>query len=209
VNGTGGVLVVSLAAPARPLIRRVFPGVRGATAVGARFLTWGADGLFDGAHRVQEEPVAAVVGHGGNFYVLGERGIAIYDQRLQRIGALPTAGREFMVASGNRLVVATPAGLDLIDLSVPGGGRTTTFPLDGVRSLESTTIGGKRFVLVERPGSFSTIDVGAARPTEVAAYHDRPWFAGAVMIDGLIVRPTADRRGIEIFTAGRRGHRVI
>jgi hypothetical protein len=108
-----------------------------------------------------------------------------------------------MVAAGNRLVLADAAGLRTFDLTNPERPQAAhSFPMEGLRGIETTALGGSQRVLAElSDGRFAVVDVAGELPYIAARYFQRPWFAGSAKLRDVTVRPSGPGT-IDVFTPG-------
>jgi hypothetical protein len=205
VAGSGGVEIVGLRTPARPTLLAILPDAAGAMPLGSGLLTWNERGLFQDGRRVSgaAEPVMAVAARRGVIYVLGRDGVTIFDSRLAHIGTIAGSTGTGMAAVGNRLVLADAQGLRTYDLTSPERpGTACSFPLPGIQSFETTSVGGSQRVLAAlAEGHFTIVDVAGDVALIAARYNQRPWFAGSACLRDVTVRP-AGSANIDIFTPG-------
>lgn len=204
--GEGAVEIVSLATPARPTLRRIVAGARGAMALGAGLLTWNEHGLFYDGRRLLAGDVTQVVARSGHLYALAGREIAIFDARLKRAGSVAAPDVHALAAAGQRLAAATPSGLQVFDLTEPAAPKAAAgLPLEGIRSLEKPAISGSanRVLAEVARGSWEVIDLSGDTPNVAAHYVSRPWFAGAATLDGITVVPAAGGN-VAIFSSGQK-----
>ena len=209
IAGSDGVEIVGLRVPARPTLVAMVRDAAGAMPLSGGLLTWNDGGLwYDGrrlAGAAAEGPIEAVVAHGGSLYALGRAGILIFNGRLEHTGRIAADGATHIVAIAGKLVLADGKGLQIHDLAAPAKPVAgPVFPLEGIRAIDATTIGGEQRVLTElNSGQFVVVDVSGERPYIAARYFERPWFAGAATLRDVTVRP-AGPGYIEVFTPGTR-----
>jgi hypothetical protein len=203
--GSGGVEIVGLQTPARPTLAAILPDAAGAMPLAGGLLSWNERGLwYDGRQLAATDgPVEAVIARGGYFYALGRPGVLIFNERLEHAGTLASAGATGIAVAGSKLVLAGPDGLRTFDLANPEQPRAgAKFPLEGIRAIDVTAIGGTRRVLVElSDGPFVIVDVAGERSLEAARYLQRPWFAGSATLRDVTVRPSG-AGNVEVFTTG-------